>query len=197
MTNKEIISYVFGEAAKSNIEKRKVGCLIIGTKHGGMWLGHNYSSDFTGVITETHAEIDALNKVGIALGPFKVYVSHPPCPDCAARLMQTLGSDTTIEVVKEFMKFDGDKTRYDLVPPSAIKAMAEVLTVGARKYKPNNWKLCEDKERYLSAMYRHIEAWRSGEVCDAETGLHHLAHAMTNMAFMLDLDYNPKEWTKD
>jgi len=199
MTNKEIISYVFGEAAKSNIEKRKVGCLIVGTVHGGMWLGHNYSSTFTDRYVEVHAETDALGKMDLqkAVGPFKVYVSHPPCPDCAAKLLERLGEDTTIEVVKEFMKFDGDKTRYDLVPPSAIKAMAEVLTIGARKYKPNNWKLCEDPERYLAAMYRHIEAWRSGEVNDAVTGLPHLAHAMTNMVFMLDLDYNPKEWTKD
>lgn len=190
MERKEIIQYVFSEAAKSNVEKRKVGCVIVDA--GGCIVGKGFNG------FAAHAEIAAAESVlSPYKSPVKVYVSQPPCPDCAQHLLNTFGLDTHIEVVKEFMKFDGDKVRYDLVPPSATKGMAEVLTLGARKYKPNNWKQCEEPERYLAAMYRHLEAWRAGEVTDQETGLHHLAHAMTNIAFMLELGYNPTDWSKD
>lgn len=201
---KEIIGYVFGEAAKSNIEKRKVGCVIV--DGGGRVVGKGYNQYIPGFDEsrqiEQHAEVSALRDSGLYVDgaprvmPYTVYVSHQPCPDCASKLLEVLGPNVKIEVVKEFMKFDGDKTRYDLVPPSAIKGMAEVLTFGARKYKPNNWQQCEEPERYLAAMLRHIEAWRTGETTDPDSGMHHLAHAMTNMAFMLDLGYNPTNWSK-
>lgn len=191
MTSKEIISYVFSEAAKSNIEKRKVGCVIV--DKAGVILGRGYNTE--GEHAEIAALIDFESKVPHTIErPVTVYVSQPPCPDCAGQLLKVFGPETRTEVVEAFMKFDGDKVRYDLVPPSAIKGMADVLTLGARKYKPNNWKNCEDCSRYLAALYRHLEAWRAGEVNDPETGLSHLAHAMTNIAFMLELGYNPDEW---
>lgn len=194
MVNKEIISYVFGEAAKSNVEKRKVGCVIIDSRGKIAGTGHNKESNSE---PDVHAEIMALYKVVVTehTPPFTVYVSHEPCPTCAYNLAHRLGTDTKIEVVEQFMKFDGDKVRYDLVPPSAIKAIAEVLTFGARKYKPNNWKQCEEQDRYVAALYRHLEAWRSGEVNDTNSDMPHLAHAMTNLAFLLELGYNPTEWS--
>lgn len=193
MTEKDIVSYVFGEAAKSNVEKRKVGCVIVDATGKIMGTGHNKESN---TAPDLHAEMMALNQVtpSVCVKPCTVYVSHEPCPDCAKNLADRLGTDTKIEVVKQFMKFDGDKLRYDLVPPSAIKALAEVLTFGARKYKPNNWKQCEEQDRYVAALYRHLEAWRSGEVNDTDSGMPHLAHAMTNIAFLLELGYNPGEW---
>lgn len=207
MTNKEIISYVFSEAAKSNVEKRKVGCVIVDSKNRILGKGFNINEPIEGDhrngTLALHAEDAAIqdskcnNKASLNwCYPIIVYVSQPPCPDCAQKLINEFGTDVKIEVVKEFMKFDGDKLRYDLVPPSAVKAMAEVLTFGARKYKPNNWKECQEPERYLAALYRHLELWRAGEVNDQDSGMHHLAHAMTNLAFMLELGYNPAEWTK-
>lgn len=191
---KEIIGYVFGEAAKSNIEKRKVGCVIVDSS--GQIIGKGFNT------VDNHAEREAILSFNSAelypepsTGPVTAYVSHEPCPDCASALLIEFGQDTKIEVVKEFMKFDGDKTRYDLVPPSAMKAMAEVITFGARKYKPNNWKTCEEPERYIGAAYRHIEAWRAGEAIDQDSGFHHLAHALTNLAYLLDLGYNPTNWS--
>lgn len=193
MTNKEIISYVFSEAAKSNIEKRKVGCIIACT---GTIVGKGFNSE------DYHAEVAAVddyinNGIKYQSKNLTVYVSQQPCPNCAEYILDKLGPDTKIEVVKEFIKFDGDKLRYDLVPPSAVKALAEVLTFGARKYKPNNWKNCENPERYLAALYRHLELWRAGEVNDSDSGMHHLAHALTNIAFMLELNYNPTEWSNN
>ena len=123
-------------------------------------------------------------------GPYTAYVSQPPCPNCATILLDT--GVSSIEVVQEFMKFDGDKLRPDLIPPSAAKALAEVLTFGARKYKPNNWKNCTDLSRYEAAMLRHILAYQEGESHDSESGMPHLWHAMTNIAFLIELDKDSK-----
>lgn len=93
-----------------------------------------------------------------------------------------------------FKKFDGDKLRYDLVPPSLSREVAKVLTFGAKKYDAHNWKKVDDVNRYVAALYRHLEAWRAGEETDPESGFSHLAHAATNVAFLIELGYQPEEW---
>lgn len=83
-------------------------------------------------------------------------------------------------------KFDKGKLRYSLIPPAATKALAEVLTFGAEKYAADSWQLVPDAERrYLDALYRHLEAYRGGEELDPESSLHHLKHAITNLAFLI------------
>ena len=83
------------------------------------------------------------------------------------------------------MKFDDGKLLYSLIPPETLKALAEVLTFGAQKYAPNNWTLVENGEtRYLDALFRHLEAFRSGETHDPDSKLHHLSHVLTNVAFL-------------
>lgn len=92
------------------------------------------------------------------------------------------------------LKFDTGKLQYSLIPTETTKALAEVLTFGAAKYAPNNWMLVENgKTRYLDALYRHLEAFRSGETLDPESSLHHLAHALTNLAFLHYLETTKKE----
>ena len=84
------------------------------------------------------------------------------------------------------LKYDAGKLRYGLIPPSALKGLAEVLTFGVKKYTPNSWQTVEHgDERYLDALYRHLEAFRSGESIDEESKLHHLKHALCNVAFLL------------
>ena len=86
-------------------------------------------------------------------------------------------------------KFDQGKLQYSLVPPIATKSLAEVLTFGAQKYAPNSWQGVEDGERrYTDALYRHLEAYRSGEKLDSDSNLSHLAHAITNIAFLLHFE---------
>lgn len=94
-----------------------------------------------------------------------------------------------------FYKHDQAKPRYDLIPPSSIKALADVLTYGANKYEPGNWTHCDNPERYVAALYRHLELWRQGEINDSESGLSHLAHAMANITFLHYLGYQ-SNWTK-
>lgn len=89
---------------------------------------------------------------------------------------------------KTGLKFDDDKARMDLIPPHAEQMLAMVLTFGAKKYAPDNWRLVENPEqRYVAAAMRHINTYRSGELLDPETGLPHLAHAMCCLAFLIEL----------
>jgi|TARA_R110000744_G_scaffold91126_1_gene176964 hypothetical protein len=99
--------------------------------------------------------------------------------------------------MEEFKKFDGGKTRYDLVPPKIIQGIAEVLTFGANKYGANNWKSVDDPERYVGALYRHLEAYRRGEFIDPESGFSHLEHASTNLAFLIELGHESTNWSKE
>jgi len=239
---KDILKYVMGEAAKSNVEKRRVGCVItaVDVKTGKeivVGSGHNSSA------YPEHAEVRALLNLQQNL-PYKVsdlmvthkakaYVTHQPCPDCAQKLLAAGVHD--IEIVEAFMKFDGDKLRFDLVAPEFICKylgpqdfiwgaeynankvkeelylyaiddqpavvtklvlssytdlslaevdLAKVLTFGARKYKPNNWRKCSDTGRYLAAAHRHNNAILAGEVKDQETGFEHRAHVLTNLMFL-------------
>ena len=106
----------------------------------------------------------------------------------------TFGPSTSNRPTAEGLKFDTGKLQYSLIPTETTKALAEVLTFGARKYAPNNWMLVENgKTRYLDALYRHLEAFRSGETLDPESSLHHLAHALTNLAFLHYLETTKKE----
>jgi hypothetical protein len=86
-------------------------------------------------------------------------------------------------------KFDGGKLQYGLLPPLALKATVEILTFGAEKYEPDNWKHVPDsKRRYFDAMQRHLWAWKEGEQDDPETGKNHLAHAMCCLMFLYEHD---------
>lgn len=205
MNKAEIFKLVTATAAKSPAARRKVGAVLMwGDTVVCTGFNHNPLSDKcedeqgNTLSSVRHAEEACiLNYSTRVLRPDLaeciMYVSHQPCVDCETKLA---AAGVKYEVVEEFLKFDAEKLRYDLIPPSATKALAEVLTFGARKYKPNNWKNCQDPERYLAALIRHIEAYRSGEELDADSGLPHLAHAMTNLAFLLELGYVPQEWNK-
>lgn len=228
-----------GEAAKSNVEKRKVGCVIT--------LDDKIIA--TGFNTEEiHAEVaacESLIKLSSCAGlpedcQLKAWVSHPPCPDCA-KIMADHGI-TEVEVVEEFMKFDGDKLRYDLVDGDFMlhyhellgaiqtkllpielcelakkklwikdlqglidaiwqgsmnveESLAKVLTFGARKYKPNNWRKNTDIGRYWAAAHRHLNAHIKGEELDPESGFSHIDHLWCNIMFIWVLDKDARNST--
>lgn len=87
-----------------------------------------------------------------------------------------------------FIKYDAGKTQYHLIPPRELKQLAEILTFGAAKYGENNWQKCDNPMRYVDALFRHIEAWRSGSDLDDETMKPHLAHALCCCLFILYFD---------
>ena len=89
-------------------------------------------------------------------------------------------------VLKEGIKYDTGKLRYDLLPAIAEQELVKVLTFGANKYGEENWRLVDNhKKRYYAALRRHVNAWRLGEQIDTESGYHHLAHALCCLVFLI------------
>lgn len=91
-------------------------------------------------------------------------------------------------------KYDGDKPRLDLLHVPFMIEIGKVLTYGAKKYAPDNWKkVHHGRRRYWGAMLRHLFAWwlhfvsngTLGSKIDTETSLPHLAHAACCLMFIM------------
>ena len=88
------------------------------------------------------------------------------------------------------IKYDSEKPKMNLLPPKAIVEVGKVLTFGAQKYGPENWKELEDlQNRYTAGALRHIFAHMDGEKLDPETGLSHMAHALCCLLFKLEIEF--------
>jgi hypothetical protein len=83
------------------------------------------------------------------------------------------------------VKFDHGKTSFALIPWVAVRAVAQVLNYGARKYAPRNWEMGMDWSRPYDGALRHLSAWWEGEDKDPDTGMSHLWHAACNIFFLI------------
>lgn len=93
------------------------------------------------------------------------------------------------ELIKEKPAKDTQgKGRPTLVPVSLIEAVMAVREYGTNKYgSPDNWKKV-DKQDYKDALYRHWLKYLKGETTDEESGLPHLWHLATNIAFLIEME---------
>lgn len=82
------------------------------------------------------------------------------------------------------------KTRYDLLPPVALRDTADIFTFGAEKYSAHNWTKGFDWSGPYQSMQRHLQAWWAGEDFDKESGASHLAHASCNLMFLQHYEYH-------
>ena len=74
------------------------------------------------------------------------------------------------------------KPRFDLIPFEFLEAFAEVLTRGANKYGPYNWKRGQ-KDFFLDAWnhaFVHLQRFKEGDHSED-----HLGHLACNVAFMV------------
>lgn len=88
-----------------------------------------------------------------------------------------------------FLKNDSSKIRLELIEPEFIEGIGKILTLGAQKYKANNWKKAsntENIERIKGALLRHTMSYLKGEKLDPESQESHLYHIGCNLMF---LDY--------
>lgn len=83
----------------------------------------------------------------------------------------------------EFKKFDSGKSRVDLIDPKFLLGIGKILSLGAMKYGEDNWKSCEDPERYYGAIFRHILESKMGVTEDHESGEDPLLHAAASLMF--------------
>ncbi len=98
----------------------------------------------------------------------------------------------TGESLSPGVKHDGEKPRWDLVPWAQLESVVRVLTFGARKYAPDNWKKIPDpKMRYIAAGLRHLVSRAKGEILDPESGEPHMAHLICCALFLMWHDEQP------
>lgn len=72
---------------------------------------------------------------------------------------------------------------------NAMNAIAEVVTIGAKKYSPHGWSFVPDgSNRYMEAFGRHTLKLASGERYDNDTGCLHKVQMIWNLLASLELD---------
>ena len=133
----------------------------------------------------------------------------PPSHTCGD--FEIWATDTSDNVVGQYTlhnkdlqgtKQDSSKLRFDILPAEALLEVVKVITYGEKKYPSLvdsngntvlNWKKLPDAQnRFFSASQRHIYADRIGEELDDESGCYHLAHAVSNLMFQLQLKIENK-----
>lgn len=80
------------------------------------------------------------------------------------------------------------REEYALIPAWPLGEIARVYGDGALKYEPWNWGRGYAWSLSFSALQRHIEAFRSGESINPDSGLHHLAHAAFHLNTLMEFD---------
>jgi hypothetical protein len=76
-------------------------------------------------------------------------------------------------------------------PPIPFYEYSLAHLQGALKYGPFNWR--DDPvsiSTYLDAVKRHIDLYKAGQQQASDTGIHHLAHAMTCLSIVIDAEYH-------
>ena len=109
--------------------------------------------------------------------------------------------------IGEGLRYNKDKTRFDLLEPYAIQQLAKVFTKGAEKYEDNNWLKGMSWMSVVASLERHLNAFKQGidydkdpncpscqaGNCTNHTGLLHTAHIAWNaMALTSYYKYFPQ-----
>lgn len=80
----------------------------------------------------------------------------------------------------EGLKFNAGKPRFDLIPPDALRDLAQLYEIGSRKYADRNWEKGMNWGKIQSSLMNHYTKWAKGEDYDDETGIHHMIAVMWN-----------------
>ena len=91
-------------------------------------------------------------------------------------------------------KADAGKPHPSYCPVALIEGVIAVREHGTAKYgDPENWRKVEP-ERYWQAILRHTLAiWEHPYAVDPESGLLHIQHIATNIAFLLQMRKEEKQ----
>jgi hypothetical protein len=82
------------------------------------------------------------------------------------------------------LRYNANKPRMDFIDADAAIGLARVLTFGANKYSPNNWRNGLSFTETIGSLERHIAAIKRGELVDSESGEHHIDHVQCNAMFL-------------
>lgn len=103
-----------------------------------------------------------------------------------AQLQAAVGPDAPTVVNERGAKQAASPYRFDLIPPEALFALAEVLAQGAAKYGEWNWRGLTINDQ-LNHLLVHVYAYLAGDPSDD-----HLAHALCRAVFALSLQRRPE-----
>lgn len=139
------------------------------------------AGEYHGMIAGDTATVKSVDTFGLKL---EEYDMGTGCHDARLFVLVTTTPSDSLGA-----KYDGGKLLFRALTRGLalpLRAVAAVLTYGALKYKEDSWQhVPNGKERYESALDRHLNAWKAGEKCDDESGLPHIAHAACNALFLL------------
>lgn len=96
--------------------------------------------------------------------------------------------------LREGVKHDEDKLRFDLIPVRPMELVAQVFTIGAKKYADRNWEKGMKFHRIWGALLRHGFAWWRGEKYDPQDGQHHLASVAWCALALMELEETKPEY---
>lgn len=89
------------------------------------------------------------------------------------------------------------KVAFSTVPQTVIAEVAVGMMEGARKYGRHNWRAADARASvYFDATLRHLLKWYEGEDIDPDSGLSHIAKAITSLVVLRDAMINDK-WNDD
>jgi hypothetical protein len=86
--------------------------------------------------------------------------------------------------MEEGLRYNSNKTKWGLVPFSALTPMVEVLEFGAEKYEALNWMKGLSIREICESLLRHTFAFMEGEDKDSESGISHVGHMQCNTLFL-------------
>lgn len=77
---------------------------------------------------------------------------------------------------------------FGLLPFHSLREVAKVYGYGANKYDEQNWRKGYKWTLSVSALFRHITSFLTGESVDKESGIHHLAHATFHLFLLMEFE---------
>ena len=78
---------------------------------------------------------------------------------------------------------DANGTRYDLISPHILTALAETYAEGSGKYGDTNWLKGLPSKDLINHALRHIVLWQQGDTSEP-----HLAHALWNLGAIIHFE---------
>lgn len=101
----------------------------------------------------------------------------------------TKASETRQEFVTGSVRDSREgKGRYDLLPPYAIKRLAEVYERGGKRYGDKNWELGQPLTRFLDSALRH-----TFQVLEGKTDEDHAGQAAWNLLAFIEIQHRINE----
>lgn len=125
------------------------------------------------------------------LVPDVIIASNEYCSGIKVEFEKVLEySEEILQRENGFIKADKEKINFSLVDPYAYEDLGKCLTIGAKKYSPDNWKL-GDIESYIAALDRHLIDIKKAVLdkdkslfIDKDTTLQHGANLLCNAMFI-------------